>query len=58
MESVGGALADLARAEPELLIVFPLHPNPVVRAAILPQVEARIENIGSTEPLAYSTSPG
>ncbi|MGW1497777.1 non-hydrolyzing UDP-N-acetylglucosamine 2-epimerase [Streptomyces mirabilis] len=52
MESVGGALADLARAEPELLIVFPLHPNPVVRAAILPQVE-HIENVRLTEPLAY-----
>ncbi|MFF2515432.1 non-hydrolyzing UDP-N-acetylglucosamine 2-epimerase [Streptomyces sp. NPDC058086] len=52
MESIGSALADLARAEPDLLIVLPLHPNPVVRAAILPQV-AHIASIRLTEPLAY-----
>ncbi|MFE5366163.1 non-hydrolyzing UDP-N-acetylglucosamine 2-epimerase [Streptomyces mirabilis] len=52
MESIGGALADLARAEPDLLIVLPLHPNPVVRAAILPQV-AHIGSVRLTEPLAY-----
>ncbi|WP_374116103.1 non-hydrolyzing UDP-N-acetylglucosamine 2-epimerase [Streptomyces sp. CoH27] len=52
IESIGGALADLARTEPELLIVLPLHPNPVVRAAILPQV-AHLDNIRLTEPLAY-----
>ncbi|XES00575.1 non-hydrolyzing UDP-N-acetylglucosamine 2-epimerase [Streptomyces sp. S1D4-11] len=52
MESIGSALADLARAEPDLLIVLPLHPNPVVRAAILPQV-AHIGSIRLTEPLAY-----
>ncbi|MFF7879542.1 non-hydrolyzing UDP-N-acetylglucosamine 2-epimerase [Streptomyces sp. NPDC020794] len=54
MESIGGALADLARAEPELLIVLPLHPNPVVRAAILPQV-AHLGSIRLTEPLAYGS---
>lgn len=52
MRAVGGALADLARAEPELVIVFPMHPNPVVRAAILPQV-GHIESVRLTEPLAY-----
>ncbi|MGW3632326.1 non-hydrolyzing UDP-N-acetylglucosamine 2-epimerase [Streptomyces sp. NPDC005122] len=52
MESIGSALADLARAEPDLLIVLPLHPNPVVRAAILPKV-ANITSIRLTEPLAY-----
>jgi UDP-N-acetylglucosamine 2-epimerase (non-hydrolysing) len=52
MESIGGALADLARTEPDLLIVFPLHPNPVVRAAILSHVEG-IGNVRLTEPLAY-----
>ncbi|MFD5760235.1 non-hydrolyzing UDP-N-acetylglucosamine 2-epimerase, partial [Streptomyces sp. NPDC127044] len=52
MESIGSALADLARAEPDLLIVLPLHPNPVVRAAILPQV-AHIGSVRLTEPLAY-----
>ncbi|GAA3813571.1 non-hydrolyzing UDP-N-acetylglucosamine 2-epimerase [Streptomyces chiangmaiensis] len=52
MESIGGAVADLARTEPELLIVLPLHPNPVVRAAILPQVTG-LESVRLTEPLAY-----
>lgn len=52
MESIGGALADLARTEPDLLVVLPLHPNPVVRAAILPRV-AHIGNIRLTEPLPY-----
>ena len=52
MESIGGALADLARSEPGLLIVLPLHPNPVVRAAILPQV-AGLDGVRLTEPLPY-----
>ncbi|WP_309505047.1 non-hydrolyzing UDP-N-acetylglucosamine 2-epimerase [Streptomyces sp. KM273126] len=52
MESIGGALADLARSEPSVLIVAPLHPNPVIRAAIPPQV-AHLENVRLTEPLDY-----
>nr|WP_323183386.1 UDP-N-acetylglucosamine 2-epimerase (non-hydrolyzing) [Streptomyces sp. NBC_00091] len=52
MESIGGAVADLARSEPDLLIVLPLHPNPVVRAAIRPRV-AHLENVRLTEPLSY-----
>ncbi|MFF7747648.1 non-hydrolyzing UDP-N-acetylglucosamine 2-epimerase [Streptomyces sp. NPDC007971] len=52
MESIGGALADLARSEPDLLIVVPLHPNPVVRTAIRPWVQ-HLENVRLTEPLGY-----
>ncbi|SEE04672.1 UDP-N-acetylglucosamine 2-epimerase (non-hydrolysing) [Streptomyces sp. 2224.1] len=52
MEAIGGALADLARSEPGLLIVLPLHPNPVVRAALLPHVE-HLENVRLTQPLGY-----
>ncbi|MFF7977817.1 non-hydrolyzing UDP-N-acetylglucosamine 2-epimerase [Streptomyces sp. NPDC007901] len=52
MERIGGALADLARTEPDLLIVLPLHPNPVVRAAILPQLSG-VRNVRLTEPLEY-----
>ncbi|MFD9563834.1 non-hydrolyzing UDP-N-acetylglucosamine 2-epimerase [Streptomyces sp. NPDC059994] len=52
MEAIGGALADLARSEPDLLIVLPLHPNPVVRAAITPHVE-HLENVRLTQPLGY-----
>jgi UDP-N-acetylglucosamine 2-epimerase (non-hydrolysing) len=52
MEAIGCALADLARSEPDLLIVVPLHPNPVVRETILPRVQ-HLENVRLTEPLAY-----
>jgi UDP-N-acetylglucosamine 2-epimerase (non-hydrolysing) len=50
---VGRALAEIARREPDLLIVFPIHRNPVVREAILPAVE-RLDNIVVTEPLDYA----
>ena len=54
MEAIGLALADLARAEPDLLIVFPLHPNPVVRQAILPAVQG-LANVVTLEPLSYGS---
>jgi UDP-N-acetylglucosamine 2-epimerase (non-hydrolysing) len=37
MEAIGRALARIARAEPTLQIVFPIHLNPVVREAIQPR---------------------
>ncbi|MFE3326576.1 non-hydrolyzing UDP-N-acetylglucosamine 2-epimerase [Streptomyces sp. NPDC059176] len=52
MDAIGQALADLARQEPELLIVLPLHPNPVVRAAILPWVSG-MDSVRLVEPLGY-----
>ncbi|MET4135495.1 UDP-N-acetylglucosamine 2-epimerase (non-hydrolyzing) [Pseudarthrobacter sp. PvP090] len=52
MRGVGRALARLAEAEPELMIVLPVHKNPVVREAVLPALEGRT-NILVTEPLAY-----
>src|SRR4051812_20704691 len=52
MQSIGKALAELARTEPDLLIVFPIHKNPIVRDAILPQVEP-YANIRIVEPLGY-----
>ena len=54
MEAIGLALADLARAEPDLLIVFPIHPNPIVREAILPAV-AGLDNVIVLEPLSYGS---
>ncbi len=54
MQAIGAALADLARAEPDLLIVFPIHPNPVVREAIVPAVEG-LPNIVVVEPLSYGS---
>jgi len=52
MRGVGRALARIAEAEPELVIVLPAHKNPVVREAVLPAVEGRT-NVIVTEPLAY-----
>jgi UDP-N-acetylglucosamine 2-epimerase (non-hydrolysing) len=52
MQAIGRALARIARAEPELQIVFPIHLNPVVRESIAPAV-AGIPNVRLIEPLAY-----
>jgi UDP-N-acetylglucosamine 2-epimerase (non-hydrolysing) len=52
MAAIGAALADIARAEPDLLVVFPIHPNPLVRDAILPAV-AGLDNVLIVEPLGY-----
>lgn len=52
MRGVGRALARIADAEPELIIVLPAHRNPVVREAVLPAIEGK-PNVVVTEPLAY-----
>ena len=52
MEGIGRALAALARTERDLVIVFPIHRNPVVREAILPSIDG-LDNVIVTEPLAY-----
>ncbi|MEV8144228.1 UDP-N-acetylglucosamine 2-epimerase (non-hydrolyzing) [Specibacter sp. NPDC078709] len=52
MRGVGRALARIAKAEPDLIIVLPAHKNPVVREAVLPAIEG-LSNIIVTEPLAY-----
>jgi UDP-N-acetylglucosamine 2-epimerase (non-hydrolysing) len=52
MRGVGRALARIADAEPDLLIVLPAHKNPVVREAVLPAIEDKA-NVLVTEPLAY-----
>lgn len=52
MRGMGRALARIAVAEPELLIVLPAHKNPVVREAVLPALEGK-PNVIVTEPLAY-----
>lgn len=53
MESIGAAVAELARKYPDLTIVFPIHRNPKVRAAIRPAVKS-LENVLLIEPLAYA----
>jgi UDP-N-acetylglucosamine 2-epimerase (non-hydrolysing) len=52
MASVAEALAALATTEPEILILFPVHPNPAVRAAIMPRLRA-VPNVVLCEPLGY-----
>ena len=52
MENIGDALAELAAARPELLILLPAHRNPLVREAVLPRVE-KFANVLVTEPLSY-----
>jgi UDP-N-acetylglucosamine 2-epimerase (non-hydrolysing) len=52
MRAIGGALADLARAEPNVRIVIPIHRNPVVREALLPALEG-LPNVVVVEPLPY-----
>src|SRR5205814_2037433 len=50
--SVARALAEIARTEPDVLVVFPIHRNPVVRDAILPILEA-LPTVKIVEPLPY-----
>jgi UDP-N-acetylglucosamine 2-epimerase (non-hydrolysing) len=52
MQAIGRALARIARAEPHMQIVFPIHLNPVVREAIQPAV-AGLDNVLLLEPLGY-----
>jgi UDP-N-acetylglucosamine 2-epimerase (non-hydrolysing) len=52
MAAIGAALADLARSQPDLIIVLPIHPNPRVRDALLPAVTG-LGNVLVVEPLAY-----
>jgi UDP-N-acetylglucosamine 2-epimerase (non-hydrolysing) len=52
MASIGRALARLAKVERDLIIVFPIHPNPIVRDAILPLVRM-YENVRVIDPLPY-----
>lgn len=52
MRDIGRAIAALARQDPKLLVVFPIHRNPRVRDAIRPAVEG-LPNVLLVEPLAY-----
>lgn len=52
MRGIGRALARLSAAEPEVEFILPLHRNPAVREALLPEIEG-LQNITLTEPLAY-----
>ena len=51
MEEIGSAVSQLAGDE-NLLVVFPIHPNPTVRKAIQPKVKG-MSNVIIREPLPY-----
>jgi UDP-N-acetylglucosamine 2-epimerase (non-hydrolysing) len=50
--AVGRALAEIARTEPDVLVVFPIHRNPVVRETLAPLLDD-VPNVRVVEPLAY-----
>ena len=52
LASMAAAIASVARAHADVTVVWPMHPNPVVRDALMPQV-AGLANMVLTEPLDY-----
>jgi UDP-N-acetylglucosamine 2-epimerase (non-hydrolysing) len=52
LDGVCRALAELARSEPNLAILFPIHPNPVIRRQAEP-ILAGVANVHLVEPLDY-----
>ncbi|MDK8897573.1 UDP-N-acetylglucosamine 2-epimerase (non-hydrolyzing) [Corynebacterium sp. MSK004] len=52
MKEIGGAIKDLADAYADINFVLPLHLNPKVREAVLPEVES-LPNVIITGPLHY-----
>src|SRR5260370_33960315 len=52
MRAVARGIATLAQNNPDLVVLFPVHPNPPARAAITPSLQ-RISNVILCEPLDY-----
>lgn len=52
MHEIGSAVQTLAKLYPEVDFVLPLHLNPAVREAVLPEIESR-PNVIITGPLPY-----
>ena len=52
MKEIGGAVQDLAKSYPDHIFALPLHLNPTVRDAVLPEVED-LPNVIITDPLPY-----
>ncbi len=52
MEQIGRAVARIARAEPGVAVVLPIHLNPRVREWVLPHVRG-LDNVIVLEPLPY-----
>lgn len=52
MAEIGGAVQDLANEYTDHIFVLPLHLNPKVREAVMPQIET-LDNVVITDPLPY-----
>jgi UDP-N-acetylglucosamine 2-epimerase (non-hydrolysing) len=52
MRGVAHAVARLARSHPDLIVVLPVHPNPVVRDTLLPVLRGQ-DNVLTLEPMSY-----
>lgn len=52
MVNIGKAMRYLATRYPDLLIIWPAHKNPKVRASIAPQIED-LDNVVTIEPVEY-----
>lgn len=52
MVEIGSAIQELARLYPDVILALPLHLNPRVREAVLPEVK-KMENVIVTDPLPY-----
>jgi UDP-N-acetylglucosamine 2-epimerase (non-hydrolysing) len=52
LAAVAEGVAGLVGALPDVHVVFPMHPNPVVRQSVLPWLEGR-DRVLLTEPLDY-----
>jgi UDP-N-acetylglucosamine 2-epimerase len=50
--AVGRAVAEIASTEPDVLVVFPIHRNPIVREALVPLL-GDLPNVRIVEPLPY-----
>jgi UDP-N-acetylglucosamine 2-epimerase (non-hydrolysing) len=52
LEQICGAVADIADAHPDAVVVFPVHPNPIVRERVHARLGTRA-NINLVAPLDY-----
>jgi UDP-N-acetylglucosamine 2-epimerase (non-hydrolysing) len=52
LASTARAIAGVARSHPEVMVVMPMHRNPIVRDALTPAVRG-LDNVIVTEPLDY-----
>lgn len=57
MRRAATAMAEIARRFPDVLLLLPVHLNPVVREILLPPLQ-HLQNVLITEPLGYSDFVG